>query len=553
MAPEVFINSREIGRSFMFLIDFSTEATSSGFTLQCLVSISAFLENADDSVRIGLMTMGNNIAVYDFNRSSQYVITDLSDAGVPGRTAAPLGDCRSQAMQVIDSLIARGYEAESNGHCLGTALFVAAQALSGYGGIIIACFSGYPTVGPEAVQSRVVETGSGEAVFLKPPDPKKDVFRSIGFRLNRAACSCHMFNLRSQIAGTSDLAQVGMAAAASGGVIRYYTTFDREKLHVDLFDSLNGEYLWDCSMRLRCSSGVKVTAVLGNCAIRDKTMFVPVMDVRNSMCFDLTIDEDITSSQVLFQCAQLWTDEAKERRIRILTVSLPVSKEVTEIRQSADELAVVMFWMKRSTTFIMNEGPIESSKVIRKYVAGASSGGFRYCSLYHMVHGLLSSPLLRPTPVDGPDGRLTALINARGFSVVTALLYLYPRLFVIDAQLGPLALDESAFGSGYCIVAHTHSRIYVWASPSTPPETMQELFGSVEMPAALPQIDTPLNQQLNKVIEECHALSGRYLDVEMIPPGSQRESVFPDILVDMSSVCGSDLKTFLTETAASFM
>jgi hypothetical protein len=60
-------------------------------------------------------------------------------------------------------------------------------------------------------------------------------------------------------------------------------------------------------------------------------------------------------------------------------------------------------------------------------------------------------PLLRLRPVDGPDERLSSLNNARGLSVITMLLCLNPRLFVIDAQIGPVALDQSKFGAGYCI------------------------------------------------------------------------------------------------------
>jgi hypothetical protein len=49
------------------------------------------------------------------------------------------------------------------------------------------------------------------------------------------------------------------------------------------------------------------------------------------------------------------------------------------------------------------------------------------------------------------------------------------------------------------------------------------------------------------LINDCYALSGKYLPVNIIPAGDQREEVFRDILVDMRTDGGGDLKAFISQ------
>jgi hypothetical protein len=96
------------------------------------------------------------------------------------------------------------------------------------------------------------------------------------------------------------------------------------------------------------------------------------------------------------------------------------------------------------------------------------------------------------------------------------------------------------------VLVHSFDLIYVWVNPEAPPTIIWAFFGSDTLPREVPQLDTRENVRLNEVITECYAMSGRYLPVEVIPPGDPREAIFGDILVDVSVASGGDLASFIT-------
>ena len=201
---------------------------------------------------------------------------------------------------------------------------------------------------------------------------------------------------------------------------------------------------------------------------------------------------------------------------------------------------------------------------------------------------MLASKLLRQfnaNPIDYVDERFVNVVSSRAISLVNALLYLYPRMIAVDANfltfdqssnslyydetktgnedetaLQPLPLDSSSFGRGFCFVVHTVEKVFIWISPSVNPNYLRAAFGvnSVEELTdgsfniyQLPILQTPQSVVIQNVVNSCYVLSGRYLPVEIIPPGSPRESIFSDILVDMIPVKGSNLTAFIAEMTSS--
>jgi hypothetical protein len=120
----------------------------------------------------------------------------------------------------------------------------------------------------------------------------------------------------------------------------------------------------------------------------------------------------------------------------------------------------------------------------------------------------------------------------------------------VDGEPTPLPLVGESFQAGYVVGVHTYSRVFVWANPQIAAETAIAYFGATELPPEIPQLRTPQNQKLHQVITDCYQLSRTYLPVEVIPAGSQREDVFRDVLVDISTEPGSDLAHFLSHVTS---
>ncbi|KAK8893671.1 hypothetical protein M9Y10_022098 [Tritrichomonas musculus] len=597
LAPSAYYAKPKAGPSFVVVADLSLEAITSGFTFQLLTSFKASLDSIDPDTYIGLITMSNVLTFYDFSRNTEFIISDLSEPCIPDSPLTLLKNCKEELIQEIDSILERIQQGAftTNGNCLGSALELAEKAMKEFGGILILSAVGYPTFGPHAVKER---TSDKELTLLKlPEDGSCKFYRDIGFRLNRASVSVHLFSLKSVNQKMNDLSIISVPCGLTGGTCYYYKQFDPTQLHNDLFVTFTSEYLWDSSMRLRCSAGVKVNYIFSNCTIRDETSYYPVMSPHNTMTYELLVESDIKSKNALFQAAALWTNAKRERRIRIFTFAIPTTNLSTVVKTTIDEAAMATYLIKRASVQVLQKGSLEASDSLRKSlnslnsVAGANSApnSSSFESLYHLAHSMFASKLLRQfnaNPIDYVDDRFLNVIKVRAISMVNALLYLYPRMIAVDASFlsfdqstnslyydetkvnnedtdastQPLPLDSSSFGRGFCFVVHTMEKVFIWISPSVNLNYLRAAFGvnSIEDLTSgnfniyqLPTLQTPQSIIIQNVVNSCYMLSGRYLPVEIIPPGSPREAIFSDILVDMIPVKGSNLTAFIAEMTSS--
>jgi hypothetical protein len=304
-------------------------------------------------------------------------------------------------------------------------------------------------------------------------------------------------------------------------------------------------------MKLRSTTGIHLLSVSANCAIREWIIYVPVLSAEHSLAFEFCVDETIAPQNIMFQCATLFTNSAGVRTIRVMNFALPAATSLAQI--SVDEAAVAAFLTKRCAGLIVKQGVKGAADMIKTTLYVMTARAHRLLSLYHLVHSLLCSPLLRPNHLDGTDGRFAEFVNARAMTLDNSLLYLYPRMFAVDAtEMVPLPLVPTSFGEGCITVVHTYARVFVWINRECPEELARGFFGTTEIPAEVPQTGTAENTKLNKLIDECCAWSRRYLPVEIIPPGSPREAIFAEVLVDASAESGSDLNVFLSEITVAF-
>ncbi|KAH0789179.1 Sec23/Sec24 trunk domain containing protein [Histomonas meleagridis] len=521
---------------YFFLVDISAEAVSTGFSIQFLESLKALVDTIPPYVLIGLMTVSHKVTLYDFKRSSTVIVADLSDPVVPTGSFAPISECKDSFITIINEIL---QDVKTNppqpGHCLASALNVASLALLSYGGIIISGFCGFPTVNINDAQ-------------------KETLIRDIGFKLNRNRISTHLFFLPSLTQKESHLSILGLLPRLTNGDIHYYRTFDPQTLHADLFDTISKNYLWDASMRLRCKTGINITSISCNCSISSKTVYFPISSTNNSMLFNLMLDQNFKSPTALFQAAFLWTNENKQRMIRIFTFEVPTSDKPQEVRNSIDEAALAVLLAKRSSTIALKTKQDEAAQFIRKEFNSICSGGVKFPTLPYLVHSLLCSKSLRNVNVNENDQKIQDIIKLQSMSLIDTMLYLYPEMYVLDNinNLKQLPLNQQSFAEGNCFLVHTVSKVYIWISPGATPQYLTAAFGVGAVDQLdlnnIPKLETNENKIINEKIAECYNLSGKYLPVEIIPPGSEKEALFAEFLVDCSKACGSDVGPFIGQT-----
>jgi hypothetical protein len=410
-------------------------------------------------------------------------------------------------------------EPPSDDRHFGAALLIAKDILAVSGGVVVACLSGAPTLGGTL--------------------PYKD----IGFRLNRVGISVHLFAIAD--GENSFLAYVTLPPYLTGGTVHYYSA-PGPRVCTHLFESLTRDYMWDASMKLRSSPGINVVGVLGGCTLRDYALCFPVMPCRHGIGFELGVEGDLRATVAVFQCAVLWTDAAKRRIVRVMTFVLPTSDRPGMVRGSLDEAAAAAFLLKKSASLTGDVGAAQG--MVRKQLAQMAKDDF--VSIYHLVHSLLGARFMRGAEVP-VDDRFAEAVPLRSMSVTGCLLFLYPRMFAVDVDCGTtLPLCGESFGTGGIMLVHAVDGVYVWVGRDVNADTLSAYFGGQEVPSEVPRVQTEENERLHKLIAECWAISGKWLPVEIIPAGDQKEAVFRELLVDGRTEGGGDLDAFVSQMTA---
>ena len=546
------LNKRTRCPTFVFVIDLSLEAVSSGFTHQCLVSIKSSLDSMSETARLGLITIGKMVTVYDLKRHHLWLMNDLSDVDVPDMELPHLKDCKEDFKAVLDELIARSREAESTGHCFGNALLVARKMMLDYGGILSACCCGCPTAGPYKVGPSPVDPNVPEPV-LTDVQRSSGWYKDVGVLLNNVGVSVHVFHLATHSRKGNETTVIGIPSSVTNGVFHHYPEFDPRALHIDIFGTVTAEYMWDSSMSIHVSQGMKVANVLTGATVKSgkggqiKQHF-PVLKTNGCVTYQLGIERALSGGSAAFQCCFRWTDSNQRRFVRVFTFVIPTTNQPHMVKQYIDEKTLAVLTFKLAGNMALRNSPSATRTRLRNaFTQTAAGASFR--SLYYYWHSILCAPFL----VEGPgsaDIRFPAILASQGLSFQDSLICIYPRMFAVDGSESPLPLSSDSFAMGNIILVHTSDRLFLWISPEAPAEKLRSYLGCgsiEELPSEVPELQTVENQRLHALVTGCYNLSGRYLLTEIIPPGSPREAVFSWILVDMAQTCGCDLAGYLRE------
>lgn len=530
---------RDIEPRILFVVDASRGSVASGFTRALLSSIRASLRAVPDSYKVGLVRMGRAASVLDVAAGAEVVVADLSErqSGFALRGAlARKGDCAAQLERAIDALMGDSGDGDA-GNCLGDALTLAGLVLGAEGGIVVAGFTGLPAYGLGALGAR---TGDESTLLKLPKDGSGNFYRDLAYRFNGSAISVYMFTAGNDF---KDLSVVGVPAGLTSGRLFNYGALDEtafQQMHNDIYRVLTNKYCWEVSMKLRCSGGIKLENVFANCIIKTgNVVSMPIMDEDSAIAFKLKICGNVPQKAV-FQLSFVFTDNFKNKRIRVFTFSIPTTSDVSVIRNNVDEAVLMTIITKYMVSTILSKGMREEYISVKERLNNMLKSNTNFVSLKYLVHSLLSNIAIRniPHPL-GVDGRMSNLILLRSINITNLLLYLYPRMFSLDSnEYELLPLTGQSFGHGNCFLVHTINRIYIWISQSVSTEFLMNTFNVNDFNNEMPQNVENLNlntheyEKLRELINDCWVLSGCYLPVEIIKQGEPRESVFGEILVD---------------------
>ena len=251
---------------FIIVVDVSIPAYACGFTAQFLNSIKEILPSINENIHMHIVAFSDKVTVFDIAKQREIIVPDSNDLIVPSIAPARLSDNKENIIEIIDELISRQPSPAAVGNCLPTALLLCTKLMQGYSGNVFIGVVNIPTMGPYPLHPR--DPNQDELSMLKlPTDGSGKFFRDVSFHFSHVYASYHIFAFSHNIPqnaseGKVDMPCIGVPSGLTGGKCHFYgqaTTESLSRLHIDLFNELTSNYFFNASLRMRCTSGVKIS------------------------------------------------------------------------------------------------------------------------------------------------------------------------------------------------------------------------------------------------------------------------------------------------------
>ncbi|XP_050237014.1 protein transport protein SEC23 A [Mercurialis annua] len=337
-------------------------------------SLHAFVDSLPPTARIGIITYGRTVSVYDFSEESMASADVLPGNKSPtqeslkaliygtGVYLAPMHASKEVAHQIFSSL--RPYKlniAESSrDRCLGTAVEVALAIIHGpsaemsrgvikrAGGNsrIIVCAGGPNTYGP----------GSVPHSFSHPNYPHME---KVALKwMEHLGHEAHGHNTVVDIlcAGTCPvrIPVLQPLGKASGGVLVLHDDFG-EAFGVNLQRASTRASGCQGLLEVRCSDDILISQVVGpgeeahvephETFKNDTSLCIQLLSVEETQSFSLSMETkgDLKSDSVFFQFSIQYSSIYQADISRVITIRLPVVDSVSEYLESVqDEVAAIL-------------------------------------------------------------------------------------------------------------------------------------------------------------------------------------------------------------------
>jgi len=348
-------------------------------------------------------------------------------------------------------------------------------------------------------------------------------------------------------AAYQDVATLACLPHYTSGQTYYYPAFnagrteDAVKFAHEFGEVLATPIMLEAVMRVRASRGLRMASFHGNFFVRSTDLLaMPAVPQDQSYAIEVQIEEAITTPFVVFQTAVLHTTCYGERRIRVITLALPTTTNLSEVYASADQVAMATFLANKAVERSLTN-KLEDSRdyvfqrlveLLISYKTSMTSSGAGASAqlaisdnmkmLPVLVLGLLKNVGIRQSAQIPPDIR--AYSQALLTSLPSQLLipYIYPTFYSLHNMppeagtigehgviLPPaLPLTSERLERHGLFLIEDGQTIFLWVGRDAVPQLIQDVF---DLPSydvlrggktTLRTLDNPFSQRVNAVVQK---------------------------------------------------
>ncbi|KAL3877465.1 hypothetical protein ACJMK2_035167 [Sinanodonta woodiana] len=445
---------------YLFCLDVSFNAVETGYLTMFCQTLLDVIEKIPSDARTQIGFIAYDKAVHFFNlaeglsQPQMLTVSDVDDVFIPcpDNLLVNLVESKELVIDLLNQLPTMFEGNMETSSALGATLQVAFKLMSPTGGRITVIQTLLPTAGPGALQNRE-DSSKNVAKDIQGFGPATDFYKKLALECSAQQVAVDLFMLNGQYA---DIASLECISKFSGGSVQYYPSFHAvrnpslaEKFEVDLRRYLTRKIGFEAVMRIRCTKGLSMHTFHGNFFVRSTDLLsLPNINPDAGFGMQLSIEDSLTETNtVCFQAALLYTSSKGERRIRVHTMCLPVTNQLEEIFQGADQQAIIGLLAKmasdRTATTSLSDArdALINAAVDILSAYGSTLPGSQRIGTLPACHSLRLIPMyilamlkhvaFRLIPSVKLDDRVFALHGCKTLPLVSMIQNFYPDLYPV--------------------------------------------------------------------------------------------------------------------------
>ncbi|KAG9190277.1 hypothetical protein G6011_08365 [Alternaria panax] len=557
VAPQEYMVRPPQPLCYYIILDCTQGAVNSGLLAVVSRVIKESLgriPNADGRTRIGFMAVDNGLHFFgipldnsESNEPQQLVVSDLDEPylPMPSDLLVNLSQCRNNIETFLDRLPTMFQNTHVPGFALGSALRSAHKLISPLGGKLTVIAASLPNVGHAALSPREDKSllGTGKEGSLL--QPANNWYKSFAVECSKNQVSVDMFLFSSQY---QDVATLSNLPRFTAGQTYFYPGWnaarqeDVVKIATELADYLSAEIGLEAVLRVRATTGLRMSAFYGNFFNRSSDLCAfPAYPRDQAVVIEVAIDETISKPFACLQAAVLHTTSSGQRRIRVLTLAVPTTESLASVYASADAQAITTYFSHKAVERALSSGldaardalqakVIEILSTYRKELAGGSMGGGglqlpqNLRALPILFLGLIKNVGLRKSAQIPSDLRSAALDLLSTLPLRLLTQYIYPSFYslhdmpddagVPEPTTGQITMPPALNLSSAAIVPYGLYLLddgvnqFLWIGRDAVPALLNDVFGVEDRTqlkqgkASLPLLDNEYSERVRAVVEK---------------------------------------------------
>lgn len=556
IAPPQYLVRPPQAPTYVFLLDVSSHAVESGLLATAAKTIQESLDripNKNDLTKVAFIGVDSCLHYFHIPappseaEPSIVVVSDLEDPflPLPSGILVKLSECRASIDLLLSKLGEMFSQNKNPNNALGSALRSAHNLISNIGGKVICLTATLPNVGHSKLTHREDRKFFGTPKETNLLKPASAFYKNFAIECNKNQITVDMFLFSHKY---QDVASLSSLPHFTGGQTYFYPGWsagvaeDTLKFASDFSKHLSMEISMEAVLKVRSSSGIQVRGYHGNFFNRSEELCsFPTFPRDQSYSVDLSITDTITKPFVSFQIAVLLTTCSEERRIRVITLSLPTSSSLSDIYASADQLAITAHLTHAAIEKATGSGlqaareflDVRLFEMLQTYKKDlmatniGSSSPLQFCANLRMlpllVNALGKHIGLRKSVQIPSDMRSAALSLLGTLPIKYLIKYIYPDFFSLydmpeeaglpNEETGIVTLPPKQNLISERIAPHglylidDGQTIFIWVGRDVVPQLCLDAFGVAsvnDIPTGkteFPEYDSELNNKIRTIIQ----------------------------------------------------